>query len=113
MTESYPQQPGRAPQPLPYGQPYPQAPEHPQGTVVLILGIVGIFLPVTAPFAWYLGSKGLREIRESGQAYSNESALNAGRVLGMVFTILTILAIVFVVIFVIVLTIAVVSQQPS
>lgn len=82
--------------PSPYGgQPYGMAPqEHPQGTTVLILGILGFFVAVTAPFAWYLGSKAMKEVRASGTTYSNEQQLNIGRILGMVFTILYAVALV-------------------
>ena len=64
-------QPYPARQPSPYGQPpatYGQQPygaatgEHPQGTMIFVLGIVGIFVGVCAPIAWYLGNKTLREI---------------------------------------------------
>jgi hypothetical protein len=81
--------------PPPYGQQgYPQAAQdHPQGTVVLILGIAGIFVGLAAPFAWYLGSKALKEIRASGQSYANEQQIVIGRILGIVITILMIAAV--------------------
>jgi hypothetical protein len=61
--------------------------EHPQGTLILIFGIIGIFVTIFAPIAWYLGSKARREIMASGVQYSNEPNVNAGRILGMVFSI--------------------------
>jgi len=82
-------------QPAPYGQQYGgPAPEHPQGTIVLILGILGFFTVVTAPFAWYLGSKATKEIKASGIAYSNEAQITIGRILGIVVTALTVLSII-------------------
>lgn len=79
----------------PYGQQYGgPAPEHPQGTIILVLGILGFFTIVTAPFAWYLGSKTTKEIKASGVAYSNESFITIGRILGIVITLLTLLFIV-------------------
>jgi hypothetical protein len=74
--------------PAPYGQPYglPQR-EHAQGTLILIFGIIGIFVTIFAPIAWYLGSKARKEIQASGIQYSNESNVNAGRILGMVLSI--------------------------
>lgn len=45
---------------VPYPQPYGALPEHPQGTVILVLGIVGFFATICAPIAWYLGSKAQR-----------------------------------------------------
>ena len=82
-------------QPVPYGQQYGGgAPEHPQGTIVLILGILGFFTAVTAPFAWYLGSRATREIKASGIAYANETQIRIGRILGIVVTLLTVLSVV-------------------
>lgn len=91
-------------QPAPYGQQYGGGgPEHPQGTIVLILGILGFFVGVTAPFAWYLGSKAMKEIRASGIPYSNEAQVNIGRILGIVMTLLYALSIVAVIIFFVVI----------
>ena len=74
----YPQsgeQPGQyaGGQPAPYGQqsamPYGQQPytmppmqEHPQGTMILIFGILGIFITIFAPIAWYLGNKAKQDV---------------------------------------------------
>ena len=71
-----------------YGQPYGAPQEHPQGTVILVLGIVGIFTAICAPIAWVLGSKAKKEIASSGVHYSNEQNINIGRILGMVFSII-------------------------
>ena len=74
--------------PAPYGQPYGLPPrEHAQGTLILIFGIIGIFVTIFAPIAWYLGSKARKEIQASAIQYSNESNVNAGRILGMVLSI--------------------------
>jgi len=60
-------------QPMPYGQPYGAPPqEHPQGTLILVFGILGIFITIFAPIAWYMGNKAKREIQASGIQYSNE-----------------------------------------
>ena len=102
--EQYP--PGNSPYPY-GGQPYPMAPqEHPQGTTVLILGILGFFVGVTAPFAWYLGSKAMKEIRASGATYSNVQQINIGRILGMILTIIYLLFVVGFIIFLIVIVAA-------
>lgn len=94
-------------QPPVYGRPYPALPQpHPQATVVLVLGILGFFVPVCAPIAWYLGSKALKEIQATGARYSNEDQLRAGRLLGMIITILAIIGLVFLVVFLIVAIIA-------
>ena len=68
--------------------------EHPQGTMIFVLGIVGIFVGICAPIAWYFGNKTLREITASGANYSNVSQIRTGRMLGKVFTIIYIVLIV-------------------
>ena len=94
-------------QPAPYGQPYPPATvEHPQGTTILVLGIIGVFVSIVAPFAWIMGNKAMKEIRSSGVAYANEQNVNIGRILGMVFTILLIIGVVFSVVALIIFGIA-------
>ena len=87
-----------------YGQqPYGMATgEHPQGTMIFVLGIVGIFVGVCAPIAWYLGNKTLREVTASGANYSNMSQIRTGRMLGKVFTIIYI---VFIVLYIIALVV--------
>ena len=90
--------------PAPYGQGYGMATqEHPQGTIIFVLGIVGIFVGVCAPIAWYMGNKTLREITASGASYSNESQIRTGRMLGKVFTIIYIVLIVLYIVFFIVI----------
>jgi hypothetical protein len=93
------------PSPVPYGQPYGgvATQEHPQGTMIFVLGIIGIFVGVCAPIAWYLGNKTLREIAASGASYSNVSQIRTGRMLGKVFTIIYIVVIVLYIIALIVI----------
>jgi uncharacterized membrane protein YjgN (DUF898 family) len=116
MTDQYgTDQYGQYPQtPAPYGgQPYPMVPrEHPQGTTVLVLGILGFFVAgICAPFAWYIGSKALKEIRASGIRYSNEQNIVVGRILGIIMTVVLLALLVFVVVFVIVVIAAASSQS--
>ena len=94
--------------PMPYGQqPYGAPPqEHPQGTLILIFGILGIFITIFAPIAWYLGNKAKKDIQTSGIQYSNEQNNSIGRMLGKIFTIIAIVSIVFVIILWIVIAIA-------
>src|SRR4051794_5360748 len=82
---------GHPPYPFGYGPPpYPVPREHPQGTTVLLLGILGLFFSPSGFVAWYLGSKAQEEMEISGQVWSNAGAIRAGRILGMVTGILTI-----------------------
>ena len=123
----YPQsgeQPGQyaSGQPAPYGQqsamPYGQQPytmppmqEHPQGTMILIFGILGIFITIFAPIAWYLGNKAKKDVQTSGIQYSNEQNISVGRMLGKVFTIIAIVSIVLVIIFWIVIAVVAAGQS--
>ncbi|HJV14779.1 MAG TPA: hypothetical protein VJ625_12895 [Propionibacteriaceae bacterium] len=94
-------------QPAPYGQPYgPPTQEHPQGTMILIFGILGIFITIFAPIAWYLGNKARADIQTSGIRYSNEQNISIGRMLGKIFTIIAIVWIVFVIIWIIIAAVA-------
>src|SRR5215211_3133834 len=99
--------------PLPYGQqPYGQQPygaapqEHPQGTMILIFGILGIFITIFAPIAWYMGNKAKKEIQASGIQFSNEQNISIGRMLGKIFTIIAIVWIAFVIIWIIIAAVA-------
>ena len=75
--------------PMPYGQQYAvPAREHPQGTLILIFGIIGIFFSLFAAIAWYMGATAMKEVSTSGVRYSNESNINAGRILGKIVTII-------------------------
>jgi hypothetical protein len=110
MSNPYEQYPSNNPSPY-GGQPYGMAPqEHPQGTIVLVLGILAFFVGITAPFAWYMGSKAMKEIRASGVRYSNESQLNIGRILGMVLTILYAISLVGIIVFFIIIAVVAVNQ---
>jgi hypothetical protein len=74
---------------LPYGQQYGAAPpEYPQGTLILIFGIIGIFFSLFGAIAWYLGANAMKEIQATGIRYSNESNINTGRILGKIVTII-------------------------
>jgi uncharacterized membrane protein YqiK len=99
---------------MPYGQqPYAMPPmqEHPQGTMILIFGILGIFITIFAPIAWYLGNKAKQDVQTSGIQYSNEQNISIGRMLGKVFTIIAIVSIVLVIIFWIVIAVVAAGQS--
>ena len=82
----------------PYGgQPgYGGTMEHPKGTTILILGILGIVVcAICAPIAWVMGNGALKEIDRSPGTYSNRGIVRAGQICGIVGTVLWILVIVF------------------
>lgn len=75
----------------PYGgSQYGGAPlTHPQGTTILVLGILSLVVcGLLGPFAWSMGGKALREIDTSGQPYENRGMVQAGKICGMIGTIL-------------------------
>lgn len=86
------------------------AAEHPDGTTVLVLGILGLVVcAVLGPFAWKAGNKALREMDSRPDIiYSNRGSITTGRILGIVSTAFLIAGAVFGVIWLI-LAIAVFS----
>lgn len=96
----FPQPP--AAQPLaPQGYPaYPAAPygyalpEHPQGTTILVLGILGLFFAVTGPFALVMGNRARKDIA-AGQ-YAQSTSVTIGWVLGIITTLYLALVVVII-----------------
>jgi hypothetical protein len=77
-----------------YGPP-PQS--HPNGTTILVLGILSLVIcSVIGPFAWSMGNKALREIDGSGYFYENRGHVQAGRICGIISTILLIITFCFI-----------------
>jgi len=71
----------------PYGG-FP-APDHPQAVTVLILGILGLVLcQVLSPFAWVMGNRVVSEIDASNGQLGGRSTANAGRICGIIGTVL-------------------------
>ena len=90
-----------------YGAPQPAyggggQSEHPQGTMILVMGILGLVCcGILAIVAWVMGNKAQKEI-DAGQ-YAPTSGVKIGRILGMIGTILSILGLVFYLLFFVVL----------
>lgn len=64
--------------------------EHPQGTTILVLGILGwVLCPICSIIAWVMGSGAKKQIRAG--MYRESGSLTAGYILGMVGSILAIL----------------------
>lgn len=77
--------------------------EHPSGTTILVLGILSLVVcQILGPFAWSMGNNALAEIDASPGSYSNRGSVSAGRICGMVSTILLAISIVLVIVFVII-----------
>ena len=59
-----------------------------RGTMVLVFGILGLVAcPLFAPAAWIMGNADLTQIRAGSMDPEGESMTNAGRVLGIIGTI--------------------------
>lgn len=86
----------------PYGQPT-NAREHPDGTTVLVLGILGLAVcGLLAPIAWVKGSKAKREMDAQPQVmWTNRGSVTAGWVCGIIGSVLILLAIAVVVLVVV------------
>ena len=105
----YGQGPGE-PNPYQAANPYPQggygyAPQpHPQGTTVLVLGIVGLVVCFIAGIVGLvIGNRALKEIDANPAAYNNRQTVVIGRILSMIGIVLQVLGIAAYVIFAIVL----------
>ena len=102
--------PGIPPGYPPYGAFAPPRPDHPQSTLSMILGLVGLVgalmfcgLPlVVSPFAWALGRNALKDIEASHGRLGGESQARAGMVMGIIGTILAILVLVGILIVIVV-----------
>lgn len=81
-------------QQLAYG-PSGEAPEHPNATATLVLGIVGlatlfVAFPFISPVAWYLGARARREMAADPGRYRSSGSLTAGYVLGIIGSLIAI-----------------------
>lgn len=80
---------------MPSPSPHQPPRDHPRATTALVLGILGIVLcGVLAPFAWVVGGRAVREIDASGGALGGRSQANAGRILGIVGSVLLLVAVI-------------------
>jgi uncharacterized membrane protein YjgN (DUF898 family) len=93
------------PPPYPPGPPNYGGGEHPQGTTILVLGILSLVL--CSPLgiaAWVMGRRALAEAAAMGA--SNTSTIKAGYICGIIGSCLMILSVVFVVIVIIATVVA-------
>jgi hypothetical protein len=100
----------------PYGSPYQPAyagglmPAHPSATTSLVLGIIGLVsvvvcagvLLVLSPFAWALGAKAVRQIDASPGSYAGRDRAQAGKILGIIGSVLLVLGVLAIILLVVV-----------
>jgi uncharacterized membrane protein YjgN (DUF898 family) len=104
MSNPYDQNPYAQQQSYVQSSPYgsPMAQPHPQGTMILIFGILSLVgIQIMGPIAWVMGSKALKEIDANPAAYSDRGNVNAGRICGIIGTVLMILTVLFIIAYVI------------
>ncbi len=77
-----------------------------------LLGILGLVVcQILGPFAWSMGNKALKEIDASGVVYSNRGSIQAGRICGIVASVL--LVVTLVVVFLSILAVAFLGTKSS
>jgi hypothetical protein len=71
--------------------------DHSQGTVALVLGVIGLCtgLLIVSPIAWWMGRQAVDEIDATPGVYNNRGMAQAGYITGLIGTILLALAIFF------------------
>ena len=99
---SNPEQPPYNPyqQPPAYGY-APRPPAHNSATTAMALGLIGLIgllfcgglTLVLSPFAWAIGGKAVREIDANPGAYSGREQAFAGKVMGIIGTVLLVLGV--------------------
>lgn len=88
--------PGYGPPGGGYG--YAMGVDHPQGTLILVLGILSLVVcQILGPVAWIMGNTALREIDASPGSYKNRGNVQAGRICGIISTALLALSVVAVI----------------
>lgn len=111
---AYPPGRGGVPGQMPYAAFSPVLPAHPQSTLAMVLGLIGVLgalfacglTLVLSPFAWALGHNALKEIRASQGRLGGESQARTGMITGIIGTILLVLAVLAVVAFVVLVAVA-------
>ena len=83
-----------------YGAPPPMGAgqvDHPKGTLILILGILGIVCCSPAGVvAFFMGNTALKEIDANPTYYRNRGMVQAGRILGIISIVVLVLSIIWV-----------------
>lgn len=82
-----------------WGPPVPHH-HHPQGTPVLVVGILSVVgITVLGPVAWVMGRNALKEIDASDRPVANRGHVLAGTIMGIIATAFLALGVVGLVVF--------------
>jgi len=85
-------------------------PQDSQATTILVLGILSLVLcQVLGPFAWVMGNKEIAAIDAGERPPENRGTAQAGRILGIISTVLLLIGVVFGFVMLAILGIAAVS----
>ena len=81
-----------------------QLPNAPGAIAALVVGILGLIMcPLAGPIAWVLGQSAEREVDASGGTLGGRGVATAGKILGIIATVLLALGVVFLVLVYVVL----------
>ena len=76
-------------------------PEASQATTILVLGILGLIIcGVLAPIAWVMGNNELEAIQAGRRPPENRGTANAGRILGIIWTVLLAISVIVIILLV-------------
>lgn len=85
--------------------------EHPDGTTVLVLGILSLVVcGILGPIAWVKGNHALAEIDAPGGTWSNRGQVQAGRICGIIATVFLALGLLF---FLVLIVVAIASSNST
>lgn len=91
------------PPPPPGAAPYGYRPtaEHPNGTTILVLGILSLVVcGLLGPVAWSMGNNAVREMNANQAVeYRNRGNVTAGRVCGIIGSVLLAIQVLFIIFF--------------
>src|SRR6478736_529089 len=105
----------------PYGYGAPAAANHPSATTSLVLSLIGLagimfcggITLVLSPFAWRIGAKAVREIDANPGMYCGRDQANAGRIMGIIGTVLLVLGLLGLIVLVLGLAVSSTSSTSS
>lgn len=68
-------------------------PESSQATLAVVLGVLGIFFTIFAPFAWWMANRELQAIDSGRRPPENRGTAKAAKVLGIIGTVFLLLGV--------------------
>lgn len=85
-----------------------QPPNHPSATTAMVLSLIGLIgimfcagiTLVLSPFAWVIGGRAVKEIDANPGRYGGRDQAQAGRIMGIIGTVLLILGLIGIVLFI-------------